>query len=175
MARPHKVKRIHPDQPIEAAAPRIFRTRLEEFYSHWPDPAHTPDAAQLHNLRISGKRLRYSAECLRELYPGRLALLIDLLKRSQDLLGVMQDCETQRRAVEREIALLRRREPNHPETPVLETLIAEYRQRQALLLEEFREIWFGMTTREFRKFLRALTDRPRQIRPEPPALHLVRP
>ena len=199
MAKPLKIKKVHPDSPIEAAAVRILGTRLKEFYSHWPDPRRTPDAAQLHNLRISGKRLRYSAEGLRDLYPDRLALLIDLLKRGQDLLGVMQDCETQRSAVEREIATLRRREARHSEAPaeapaelmaelsILETLVLEYRQRQALLLEQFREIWFGMTIREFRKGLRAMVSHPQKIRlasPAPeenadpiaaPPLHLVIP
>ncbi|MDX2029742.1 MAG: CHAD domain-containing protein [Blastocatellia bacterium] len=169
MARPLRVKKVHPSSPIETAAVRILGTRLKEFYSHWPDPRRTPDAAQLHNLRISGKRLRYSAEGLRDLYPDRLALLIDLLKRGQDLLGVMQDCETQRMAVEREIATLRRRDAQQTELSVLERLALDYRQRQALLLEQFREIWLGMTIPEFRKSLRAMIARPGQIRPRKPA------
>ncbi|MFN0085200.1 MAG: CHAD domain-containing protein [Blastocatellia bacterium] len=188
MAKPHKIRKVHPDSPIKAAAARILRTRLREFYSHWPDSQRTPDASQLHNLRISGKRLRYSAESLRDLYPDRLALLIDLLKRGQDLLGVMQDCETQRTTVEREIATLRRREARRTELGMLETLALEYRQRQALLLDQFRDVWFGMTIREFRKGLRAMISRPRTIRLAKPAqeepapeenaatpLHLVRP
>src|SRR5262245_41886697 len=86
VAKPLKIKKISPDDRPETAAKRILRTRIKEFYSYWPDPKHLPALEQLHNLRISGKRLRYSAESLRELYPDNLTLMIELLKRSQDLL-----------------------------------------------------------------------------------------
>src|SRR5262245_48432956 len=100
MAKPLKVKKISPTDRIDKAAIRILRTRLKEFYSHWPDPNSEPTPEDLHNLRISGKRLRYSAESLRELYPDQLALLIDILKRSQDLLGSYQDCIVQRTIID---------------------------------------------------------------------------
>ena len=103
MSKPLKVKKVSAAAPIQRTAVRILRTRLKEFYSHWPDPRVLPTTTQLHNLRISGKRLRYSAEQLRELYDDRLALLIDLLKRSQDLLGEIQDCVTQRAVLEAEL------------------------------------------------------------------------
>ena len=67
MAKPRKIKKVAPGQPITQSAERILRTRLKEFYSHWAEPADEPTPEQLHNLRISGKRLRYSAEQLREL------------------------------------------------------------------------------------------------------------
>jgi len=87
MSKPHKVKKVSAEKPIYQTARKILRTRLREFYSHWPDAQQPPSFEQLHNLRISTKRLRYSAEQLREYYPDRLALLIDMLKRGQDLLG----------------------------------------------------------------------------------------
>jgi CHAD domain-containing protein len=159
MAKPHKIKKLSPGDPPGRAARRILRTRLKEFYSHWPDPEQTPSSDQLHNLRISGKRLRYSAECLREFYPDRLALLVDLLKRSQDLLGEIQDCETQRRAVAAEVARMRRRQPRNREIPPFMRLIAAYEQHQATLLAQFREIWRGMAAPEFRASLKAMVRR----------------
>src|SRR5215510_16072370 len=111
MAKPLKITKISLNDRPDKAARRILRTRIKEFYSCWPDPDHTPTLEQLHNLRISGKRLRYSAESLRELYPDRLALMIDLLKRSQDILGEIQDCVTQRRMIEAYLARMRRRAP----------------------------------------------------------------
>src|SRR5262245_47904267 len=100
MAKPRKVKKVLPADRIDKTAVRILRTRLKEFYSHWADPNREPTPEDLHNLRISGKRLRYSAECLRELYPDQLALMIDLFKRSQDLLGSYQDCIVQRAMID---------------------------------------------------------------------------
>src|SRR5215470_17185676 len=85
MAKPLKIRKISPDDRLEKAARRILRTRIKEFYSCWPDPDRMPAPKQLHDLRISGKRLRYSAESLREFYPDRLALLLGVLKGAQDL------------------------------------------------------------------------------------------
>jgi hypothetical protein len=162
MARPLKVKKISPNDRPEAAARRILRTRVKEFYSHWPDPDRTPSFEQLHNLRISGKRLRYSAESLREFYPDRLALLIDLLKRAQDMLGELQDCVTQRGMIEEQLARMRRRDPQNSQATVLEKLISEYELRQSMLFAQFHEIWRGMVMDEFRESLRAMISRARR-------------
>jgi len=158
MSKPLKVKRVSAADPVQQTAVRILRTRLKEFYSHWPDPQTLPTAVQLHNLRISGKRLRYSAEQLRELYSDRLALLTELLKRSQDLLGEIQDCVTQRAVLEAELSRLLRGKPE--EAAVLERLMAESDYRQKILFVQFREIWQGMTMTEFRASLNAMIVAP---------------
>ncbi len=166
MARPLKIKKIAPDDESQKAGARILRTRLKEFYSHWSDPHLAPTWEQLHNMRISGKRLRYSAESLREFYPDRLALLIDLLKRSQDLLGEIQDCVTQRSIVEEYLNRLRRRKSQGDEVRVFEDMISNYDQRRDLLFTQFREIWQGMTIKEFRGSLKAMTKRPPVTEPD---------
>ena len=160
MAKPRKIKKVAPGQPITQSAERILRTRLKEFYSHWAEPADEPTPEQLHNLRISGKRLRYSAEQLRELYPDRLALLIDLLKRSQDLLGEIQDCVTQRALFAAEKTRLEKRSSSKDEQTLLVKILGDYEQRQALLFVQFREIWQGMTLPEFRTSLKAMVTSP---------------
>jgi hypothetical protein len=170
MAKPLKIKKILPDDQIEKAARRILRTRIKEFYSCWPDPDRTPTPEQLHDLRISGKRLRYSAESLRDLYPDRLALLIDLLKVAQDRLGEIQDCVTQRGLIEASIARLRRRAPQNDEIAALEKIGAEYDRRRSTLFIQFLETWRGMTMDEFRESLNAMVSR--TIKPKkdcPPA------
>lgn len=159
MAKPLKIKKLSPDDRVEKAAVRVLRTRTKEFYSHWPDPDTAPTLEQLHDLRISGKRLRYSAENLRELYPDRLALLIDLLKRFQDLTGDIQDCVTQREMIEKDLARLRRRNPHSDQIAALEKIVSEYGQRQSTMFAQFHEIWRGMTLNEFRESLRAMTSR----------------
>lgn len=158
MSKPLKVKKVSPDAPIQTTAVRVLRTRIKEFYSHWPEARQLPTLTQLHNLRISGKRLRYSAEQLRELYPDHLALLIDLLKRNQDLLGEVQDCVTQRAVIEVELLKLRQRKPGSEEVGTLERLIAEYDQRQQMLFTQFQDIWQGMALAEFRESLKAMVS-----------------
>lgn len=156
MSKPLKVKKVSTTDPIQTTAVNILQTRLEEFYSHWPDPRQIPGTQQLHNLRISGKRLRYSAEQLRELFPDRLALLIDLLKRGQDLLGEIQDCVTQHGVIEIELAQLQQRKPESTEIAALKKLLDAYSQKQSLLFNQFREIWMGLTLPEFRAGLSAM-------------------
>jgi CHAD domain-containing protein len=169
MAKPHKVKKVLPTDGIDRTAVRILRTRLKEFYSHWPDPNRIPTPEELHDMRISGKRLRYSAECLRELYPDQLALLIDLLKRSQDLLGDIQDCVVQRTMIDEDLKRLKQRNSNSDNIPVLEEIIAEYDRRHTLLFAQFRQIWRGMTADEFRRSLKKMiTNQSRDLH-----LHLI--
>ncbi len=158
MSKPLKVRKVFADDPVHLTAVKILRTRLKEFYSHWPVLDVLPTETQLHNLRISGKRLRYSAEQLRHLFPDRLTLLIELLKRSQDLLGNFQDKVTQRKVIETELARIRRRQPQSLEIVVLEKLREDYHQRQSLLFDQFREIWMGMTLPEFRAGLKAMVS-----------------
>ena len=180
MAKPLKIRKLSPDDLPEKAAKRILRTRIKEFYSYWPDPDRDPDLEQLHNLRISGKRLRYSAESLRELYPDKLALLIDLLKRNQDLLGEIQDCVTQRGVIEAYLARMRRRTPKNDQIFALENIISEYERRQSSLYTQFRETWRGMVMDEFRGSLEAMasraekTTRAQENREQrEPALHMI--
>ena len=160
MARPLKIRKVSPDDPAEATAVRILRTRLREFFSHWPDPDMLPSAEQLHNQRISGKRLRYSAETLRELYPDKLALLIDLLKRQQDLLGQMQDIVTQQAMISSDLARRRRTRAGRRQIETLESLLAGYSTRYAELFADLENIWRGMTQKQVRRLLRRLGSRP---------------
>lgn len=122
MAKGLKIRKLSSDDRSTVAAVRIMRTRLREFFSHWPNFKKKPTSAQLHALRISGKRLRYSAESLRELYPDRLALLLNLLRQVQDVLGEMQDYETQRAVIADDLARwqarqLKSRRQADPESP----------------------------------------------------------
>lgn len=180
MAKPLKIRKISPDDQPRNAAKRILRTRIKEFYSHWNDPGQTPTLEQLHNLRISGKRLRYSAESLRELYPDKLTLMIDLLKRSQDLLGEIQDCVTQRSMVEAYMTRMRRRAPQNDQINALEKIISEYEQRQSMLFTLFHETWRGMTMDEFRESLKAMASRAKKTKrtqenseQREPVLHVI--
>lgn len=160
MAKPFKIKGVSPSDPPQIAAERILRRRLSEFYSHWPDPSETPTAEQLHNQRISGKRLRYSAETLREFYPDHLALMIDLLKRQQDLVGEMQDCVTQRASIAADLARRRRLRAKREEIAGLESLLAQYDLRHGELFSQLEDIWIGMTSKRFRSLLKKSVSQP---------------
>jgi len=161
MAKPFKIKKVSPNDSAQRAARRILQTRLRELYSHWPDPEEVPTPEQLHNQRISGKRLRYSAETVRDLYPDRLALLIDLLKRQQDLLGSIQDFVTQRAIIAVDLAR-QQQSKKGGEVSALEALLAQFDQKQQELFVDLRDIWRGMTRPKFREMLNDLIADPRK-------------
>jgi CHAD domain-containing protein len=156
MAKPFKVKKAKPEKAAHKTAARIMLTRLAEYYSHWPVAGDEPTPIEIHNLRISGKRLRYSAETLRVFYSDRLALLIELLKRGQDILGEYQDCVTHRAMLSKDLARQRRLAPKGKQIALLEKLLAGLDGKQATLFIQFREIWWGMLRKEFRACLEAM-------------------
>jgi CHAD domain-containing protein len=169
MAKPLKIKKVRPDKPAPKTAARVLLTRLTEFYSHWPTTDFEPTPEEVHNLRISGKRLRYSAEMLRSYYPDRLALL---LKRGQDILGEYQDCVTHRAMLSKDLARQRRLAPRGKQIALLEKLLAELDDRQAALFTQFREIWCGMLRQEFRRCLEVMaTDTTGVQEPNQPPEH----
>jgi len=149
-----------------------MRTRLREFFSHWPDPDQTPTAEQLHALRISIKRLRYSAESLGEFYPDRLALLLGLLKQLQDVLGELQDYATQRALIEADLVRHRAKsdqqsgsdEPD-PDLAVIESLISDYRRRQEERFARLSLLWRGIVSKKFHGSLKYLISHP--VKPSP--------
>lgn len=183
MAKAFKVRKVSADDDSTEAAVRIMQTRLREFFSRWPEADVTPDAGQLHALRISGKRLRYSAESLRELYPDRLALLLNLLRQLQDVLGDMQDYETQRAIIEADLARLKarharpqNRDESAEESNKMEAAVADLlnhdRQKQEKLLAEFTLLWRSLSNRKFRRALKYLVTHPRRPEKQPaPAIH----
>ena len=98
--------------------------------------------------------MRYSAETLREFYPDHLALMIDLLKRQQDLVGEMQDCVTQRASIAADLARRRRLRAKREEIAGLESLLAEYDLRHGELFSQLEDIWIGMTSKRLRSLLK---------------------
>jgi CHAD domain-containing protein len=160
LAKAYKIKKLRSDDSAQKAAARILRKRLKEYFDRWANPAVTPTARELHDLRISGKRLRYSAEAFRDYYPDRLALLIQLLKDAQDLLGNIQDFATQRQLLLRELMRAQRKSPRSAEAGALRRLIADQERLQAELHEQFAQLWRGLSEKNFRKQLKTMVSQP---------------
>lgn len=171
MAKAFKVKKVSPDDDSGDAAVRILHTRLREFYSHWPDPDVIPTGEELHALRISGKRLRYSADSLRELYADRLTLLLGLLKQIQDALGEIQDCETHQALLKTELERLRKKssraenEKSAAEMSALEVLIEDYHLRQQQQSGEVSLLWRGLIGEKIREAIKDLVSHPAKAKP----------
>jgi len=79
-------------RPVWKQAQRALRRRFARLaeYGRYVDRL---EPEQAHRLRIDCKRLRYTAEFFADVYPRRLAGLIDQMVRMQDWLGEVHDTE----------------------------------------------------------------------------------
>ncbi len=91
MARPTPVKGISAHTPLASVAERVLRVRAADV-AVWVPYVDDPTAiSQLHNMRIAGKRLRYSLELLQTSLPDDATDLLDRVQKMQELLGDIHD------------------------------------------------------------------------------------
>lgn len=80
-------------QPIKTFAPTALAPLLDEFRAALTTKDRS--AAQLHRLRIAGKKLRYAVELVKPSLPKRLtSLVLTHLERMQAVLGDLNDLAT---------------------------------------------------------------------------------
>lgn len=80
---PHRAREAVPPLVVASyTAVRAYEGRVEGTDTPLP---------RLHQLRIAGKRLRYTLEFFREILPAEVASLIDRIKELQEHLGNLQD------------------------------------------------------------------------------------
>lgn len=93
MAKPRKIIGITPQQDFRTNARAILPQRLEEVYS-WEQYIIDPERREeLHNMRISVKRLRYTMEFFAVNYDSRFSDLLDIIIDMQDILGDIHDSD----------------------------------------------------------------------------------
>lgn len=93
MAKARAIGRLNAQAPTGVNARTIARTRLEEMYS-WEEYVDNPyRVRELHNLRISAKRLRYTLEIFQEALPEAVAPIIKEVEQIQEELGALHDSD----------------------------------------------------------------------------------
>ena len=90
-ARVYEVESLPAD--LYQRASEAIRLRLEEFLAYEPHVTHPERAAELHQMRIAAKHLRYTLEVFEPLYDRALRKPIKIVKEIQDLLGEVHDCD----------------------------------------------------------------------------------
>ena len=129
---------------LPVAAGRIGR-RLQAVHRYEPF-VHNPDAVfEHHALRIAAKKLRYTLEAYAPLYRRDLARPIARIKRLQDLLGDIHDCDVW--IEQMSLAIVRQRGRRHPGTGAagasisavapFRRLLANREKRRARLYRQF--------------------------------------
>ena len=82
-----------PAKTVEAVSSVAIRAALSELLSFGPAVHDPDDVTGHHELRIATKKLRYTLEVFRPLYPDRFRPAIRSLKHLQELLGQIHDCD----------------------------------------------------------------------------------
>ncbi len=76
-----------------ARTSRHILRRLDKLLQRQGALANPDDRARHHAMRIAAKRLRYTLEICRPMYPGQLDEPVEAIKRVQTLLGEIHDCD----------------------------------------------------------------------------------
>jgi CHAD domain-containing protein len=82
-----KVK-LDPGAPLGESLLAILSVRLDELYSF--DPS---NAGELHDMRIAAKRVRYILEAAEPVFGEPATRGVKAMKRLQDVLGEIHDCD----------------------------------------------------------------------------------
>ncbi len=94
----HACRTPRGNESIAALASRVIRKRYRKALAGERHAGEGASGATLHELRKSGKKLRYLIESFRELYPDEeVRDVLKLLKELQDVLGRLVDLHVQRR------------------------------------------------------------------------------
>jgi CHAD domain-containing protein len=146
---------------LPGAADRIGRRlagldRFEPF-------VHNPDAVfEHHALRIAAKKMRYTLETYAPLYRRGFAKPIARIKRVQDLLGDIHDCDVWIEQMTR--AIIKQHTRRHPDESLagaaisavapLRRLLVNRERRRARLYRQFVRYWDSLVRTGFRDTLR---------------------
>ncbi len=125
--------------------------------------AHNADKGhpqRLHRLRIETKRLRYTAQFFRSLYPDRLKKLIDRAGQVQDTLGGFHDAEMQIEFLKE----MRRVQASDTEMrDALKAMIAQRKSEQAAYYDDFRDTYRKLSSKKIAREIKRETADPSQV------------
>jgi len=84
---------LPPPHFLYEQADRAIGVALDEFLGFEPYISQPEKMAELHQMRIVAKKLRYTLEIFAPIYGEKLAAAISTLRSAQDLLGEIHDCD----------------------------------------------------------------------------------
>lgn len=115
-------------RPIAETARRILPRDAKRFLQYGAQAARSrASAVELHQFRIAAKKFRYSLELFAELYGPNAAAWLAQLKKTQQVLGAINDC----RAVRTLVSSL----------GSYRNVEAALKKRQARRMSDFRRYW----------------------------------
>ncbi len=148
--------RVIPDR-VRFAAPLSIYSHLAAVRAYEPIVDHA-SIEQLHQLRITFKRLRYTVEFFREVLGKNVEVVVKDLKQVQDHLGDLNDADVACRILSEFLEAWDRRQLSVPiaerqnSEPIAAYLAAKHAERHRLLTT-FNETWAHFNRPSFRRNL----------------------
>ena len=151
MAKPHKIVGLNPKQSFRENARTVLLQKVEEVYS-WEQFIQDPKKREeLHNMRISIKRLRYTMEFFVINYDKHWTDFLETIIDLQDVLGDIHDSD-----VVLEVLTDYKENRQAAESPGVDTLITRTRESRNADYQAFLERWEQLSAAGFKQKLLAI-------------------
>ena len=159
MAKAWKVKGIQPQSSYRSNAQAILAVKIQEVYS-WAESIRDSDKVkELHNLRISIKRLRYSMEFLAINYGEEFQDFLKVLADLQEQLGDIHDCDVVEIVLTDHLQSLPDQGDTETDAIGINPLLLRYRETRKAKYEAFLQQWDALEEADFKgQLLRIVTD-----------------
>lgn len=151
MAKPQKITGLNPKQSFRENARTILPQKVEEVYTWEQFIRDLAKREELHNMRISIKRLRYTMEFFAINYDIHFTEFIETIIDLQDILGDIHDSDVV-------LEVLTNYKVNfHPaELPGVDTLIKRTRETRNADYQAFLDRWGKLSAAGFKQNLLAI-------------------
>ena len=151
MAKPQKITGLNPNQSFRENARIILLQKVEEVYS-WEQFIRDPEKREeLHNMRISIKRFRYTMEFFAINYDKHFTEFTKTIIDLQDILGDIHDSD-----VVLEVVTKYKENRQSVELPGVDILIARTRETRNTDYQAFLKKWEQLSTAGFKQKLLAI-------------------
>ena len=150
MAKAWKVKGIDSQRNYRWNAQVILAVKVEEVYS-WAEFIRNPDnVKELHNLRISVKRLRYSMESFTINYGEKFKELLKVLEDLQEQLGDIHDCDVIETVLTDYLRGLPDRKAAETDALGINALLTRYCGMRMATYQAFLQQWDALVASDFK-------------------------
>ena len=157
MAKAWKVKGIKPQKSYRRNASIILSAKIAEVYS-WDSYIDDPkNIEELHNMRISIKRLRYSMEFFSINYGQEFDEFLQVWVDLQKLLGEIHDCDVGQDVLTD--YLEDQSQESSADTLGINALIDRYHQIREDKYQEFLKRWSSLQKEDFKENLLRMIKR----------------
>ena len=158
MAKAWKAKGIHPQLSYRWNAQVILAVKIQEVYSRAESIRNPDNIKELHNLRISVKRLRYSMEFFAINYGEEFQDFLKILADLQEQLGDIHDCDVVETVLTDYLQSLPDQGVADADAIGINALLFHYREMRTTKYQAFLQRWEALEEANFKvQLLRIVT------------------